>query len=287
MIAIADHRRVEREQRAGVVGDDQRRGRATGRCSTPSAWTRHQTLVEELEERDRRPRRTPRRSPTRPRGTRPQPPAHPLDRPAQRPRQRGGRLARPRPADRGPSSSPPRSRRRKSRAPPRGRPAGSSGAALAHGPTAAEPARDARPGCGDGNEAPAAPALATKSRDRRLGVVARREADLLASAASLSTAAPVAQQADPVAVAGRRRRAGGRAGRGPRPNERDAGSAPSAGRARRRIRVSEIVPSGATLTGPRTGLRTAAASAPVASSAWISCSRGSKPSCIGTTGSVR
>ncbi len=65
-----DHRGVEREQRAGVVGDDQRpavrgdvdRARRPGPATSARTGTRRT---------GRRPRRTPRRSPTRPRGSRP------------------------------------------------------------------------------------------------------------------------------------------------------------------------------------------------------------------------
>ena len=51
--------------------------------------------------------------------------------------------------------------------------------------------------------------------------------------------------------------------------------------------LSEIEPDGATFTGPRTGARVAASSAPWASSAWRNWSRGSQPSWVGTAGRPR
>ena len=43
IIAIVIIEASNGKQRAGVVGDQQRRGRATGTSRTPSASTRHQT----------------------------------------------------------------------------------------------------------------------------------------------------------------------------------------------------------------------------------------------------
>ena len=133
---------------------------------------------------------------------------------------------------------------------------------------------------------PAPRVFAARSRIAADRVEARLVAELLAQPAVVDAAAE-AQQPDPVAeqAAGAEpaRRAAAAAAR-----TAGAGTGSGGRRSRRSARLSEIDAVGGDVDRRREpGCATAATSAPVASSAWSNCSRGSKPSWTGTTGSVR